>query len=149
VQNHDEMSLSSRDPPGKGRSYPLKRSALDAGLEHAGVTNVRAVFYQRGAVRELDQSGLLLDAMYSGPDSWPSCAVVLRIWSVPSSQRHELETLMLRDGLPQLCAWLVAAENATETWRNADHRLTLSHREGKLVARGSHPPARGADRRRC
>jgi len=59
--------------------------------------------------------------------------VYLTIYSVPSAERHSVESALVTDGLSRLIRWLRSAESETETWREIPHSYTLAFDKGKLV----------------
>src|SRR5262245_29887756 len=98
----------------KGFSFPLKRSALDAALSGAGITQVDCVYYWLGRpghiVRRADFCG-------ESNRVWAAGRSRITLYAVPASERRETETLLLQTALPQLCAWLHNAEQAGNVWR--------------------------------
>jgi hypothetical protein len=127
-----------KDPPGEGRSYPLKCSALDAALTGGRVTAVRRVKYLKGrwSIRNPSEPMPVVAAEYAGTDHWIEAqgTVVLTVYSVPRSDRHAVEGVLMADGLSRLVAWIQNAENETETWRETTHRLALTFDAGNLLA---------------
>ena len=114
----------------KGLSYPLKRSVLDETMERVGISKIHVVYYW------LRQSGdVVMRADYCGDATKGRFAAgqsSVTLYAVPSEQRKETEGLLLTSGLPSLCSWLKAAENAGSAWRGKDHHLAIECVDGKL-----------------
>jgi hypothetical protein len=113
----------------KSLSFPLKRSALDAALEGAGITSLAAVYFwtrQPGDV--------VLRANYCGEAQRTAAAgeSTLTVYAVPAPKRHDTEGALLREALPRLVAWLRAAQAAGNAWRGANHHLAVSYQGGQL-----------------
>jgi hypothetical protein len=110
-------------------SFPLKRSALDAALDSAGVTSLAVVYFwmrQRGDV--------VLRAGYSGEARRAAAAgqSTVTVYAVPVAERRETEAALLREALPRLAAWLRRVESAGNAWRGVEHHLAIHYRAGKL-----------------
>src|SRR5687768_2830647 len=104
----------------KALSFPLKRSALDAALEEAGVASLASVYF---ATRQ--GGDVVLRASYCGEAQLSAAAgrSSVTVYAVPAAQRHETEGALLREGLPRLATWLRAAEEAGNAWRGMNHHL--------------------------
>ena len=135
------MSVDApKSPPGVGRGYPLKASALDAALNEAEIRTVPVVRYLKGSVRNPTEPMPMVQADYGGlgGDRWSPAMpgqIALTAWSVPSSEQHAAKKSLETEGLPSLCAWIHRAENEAKTWRSANHRLTLTLEDGRIVDR--------------
>jgi hypothetical protein len=137
--------ISNRDRLPNGQSYPIKASELERALWDAEIANVAGLqwikrgtsIYQRVDSEGLTAAGIRAD--YDGVDSprlvqHPHAPghVWLRIYSVPSSERHEAEALVRSDALPLLIAWLRKAETETATWRSEEHQYRLFFVNGQI-----------------
>jgi hypothetical protein len=114
----------------KGLSYPLKRSALDAALENAGVSQIHVVYFW---TRE--SGNVVMRAEFCGESKkgWFAAGQSsITLYAVPSIERKETETLLIKEGLPKLCEWLKHAEDAGNTWRDKTHNLKIECANGKL-----------------
>ena len=118
------------------RAYPLERSALDAALDAAGVTQVAHVHYSVSG-----PDGVVVEVVFTGealswtgrPDHFArdDGTAQLTIYGVPSHHRRDVEAALRREGLPALCAWLRRAESAGNVWRASMHRFTLRYADGR------------------
>lgn len=136
-----------------GRSYPIKRSELDAALVATPLTRLANVtlsdfnadaapseyFKARDLAVPHDLPGGpfrgLADATWWGlshnapgeqPAYLPASSVGwLSIKGVPREDRRQLNDLMVQEGLPRLLAWLQRIEQGAETERTEDRRYSL------------------------
>ena len=58
----------------------------------------------------------------------------LTVYAVPSQEKHDIETLLAREGLPRVCAWLQRVEQASNAWRAKNHSIVLEFVAGELKA---------------
>ena len=56
----------------------------------------------------------------------------LTVYSVPSQEKHAIETLLLMEGLPRVCVWLQCLEQAGNAWRAKNHSIVLEFVAGAL-----------------
>jgi len=113
----------SKDKLPKGASYPLKRSALDAALEHANLKDLVYVVYLRNQRRDE-----VMRADYYGnhrKDFYASGKTSVTVYSVPSEQRAATESSLLNEGVRAIIKWLEKTETAGNTWRSTNHQLAL------------------------
>jgi hypothetical protein len=113
-----------KDKLPKKFSYPLKRSHLDTALRASSVYGM--VFAVSYVGRR--NSNLLLDAFFTPEQHHAAVSagrVFMRVWAVPSADRHRTEQLFLEDGLSRLCRWLQKAQTEGNVWRGTQHRLII------------------------
>ena len=120
----------SKDKLPKELSYPLKRSLLDGALRNASV--YETVWFVRYLKRHTGNTAL--DAYFSPEQHGyaSSGKVVITVWSVPAKERKATEYLLLNQGLPSLCRWLVQTRSEGNVWRGSGHSLTFECAGGTL-----------------
>jgi len=115
----------------RGWSYPLKRSLLDAWLVNPSINRIFHVFFN---MRHTGNIVMRADFMGEGHGFPPSSAgkSSLTVYAVPSQEKHDNETLLAREGLPRVCAWLQCVEQAGNAWRAKNHSIVLEFVAGAL-----------------
>lgn len=108
----------------RGMSYPLKRSVLDAALDHSGIDSLGNVYYslaQRGA-------GPTVSAEYmSEAKGWAQAGLVsLFVHAVPSSNLKEVREALESVVLPRLLTWLAQLQGAGNARRGMAHSFRAS-----------------------
>ncbi len=104
----------------RGMSYSLKRSLLDAALDHAGIDSLANVYYslaQRGA-------GPTISAEYTTETArgWAGAGFVsLFVHAVPSPSLKEVRRAVESLVLPRLVAWLRDLQVAGNASRGMAH----------------------------
>ena len=120
----------SKDKIPRTLSYPLKRSVLDKALERASVKgDVYSVRYLGHQNRTT-----VLSSLFS-PEPHPYHGAgksLITVWAVAPQQRRQAEQVLVADGLPLLCNWLLRAERAGNVWRSTGHELRLDIDAGVL-----------------
>ncbi|MFL6314133.1 MAG: hypothetical protein ACJ71W_18695 [Terriglobales bacterium] len=127
-----QYSFSKAKIP-RGSSYPLKRSLLDAGLVSSSITEVFHVFY---FMRHSGNIVMRADFMGEGHgfSQFSAGKISLTVYAVPSQEKHAIETLLVKGGLPCVCAWLQRVQQAGNAWRAKNHSLVLEFAGGTLKA---------------
>jgi hypothetical protein len=125
-----QYSFSKSKIP-RGLSYPLKRSLLDAGLVSSSISQVFHVFYN---MRHGGNIVMRADFMGEGHGFSPFSAgkSSLTVYAVPSQEKHAIETLLVKEGLPRVCAWLQRVEQEGNGWRAKNHSIVLECAAGTL-----------------
>jgi hypothetical protein len=125
-----QYSFSKSKIP-RGLSYPLKRSLLDAGLVSSSISQVFHVFYN---MRHGSNIVMRADFMGEGHGFPPFSAgkSSLTVYAVPSQEKHAIETLLVKEGLPRVCTWLQRVEQEGNRWRAKNHSLVLECAAGTL-----------------
>jgi hypothetical protein len=123
-----QYSFSKAKIP-RGFSYPLKRSLLDAGLVSSSITQVFHVFY---TMRHSGNIVMRADLLGEGHGLASGGKVSVTLYSVPSREKHQIEALLLMDGLPRVCAWLERVQLAGNAWRAKNHSIVLEFAAGTL-----------------
>jgi hypothetical protein len=126
-----QYSFSKSQIP-HGFSYPLKRSLLDAGLVRSSISRIFHVFYK---MRHGGNIVMRADFMGEGHGFPPFSAgqSSLTVYAVPSQEKHVIETLLLMEGLPRVCAWLQRVEQEGSGWRAKNHSIVLEFAAGTLT----------------
>jgi hypothetical protein len=120
-----------------GRSYPLKRSALDAALLAAGVVDeVHRVYYNVSTmpvaeVIRANYTGELRSGFFAAGKS------SVTLLAVESTRRPAVEAELTRAGLPVLVTWLARLRRAGNVIRGIDQQLVLTVDERGLHVEGS------------
>jgi hypothetical protein len=93
----------------RGLSYSLKRSLLDSALENSSIAAVALVFY---FMRHSGNIVMRADFMGEGHGLTFGGKASVTLYSVPSHEKHQIEMLLMKEGLPRVCLWLQRAEQA-------------------------------------
>jgi len=74
------------------------------------------------------------DFMGEGPGFSPLSAgkSSLTVYAVPSQEKHAIETQLVKEGLPRVCAWLQRVEQEGNGWRAKNHSIVLEFAAGAL-----------------
>lgn len=56
----------------------------------------------------------------------------LTVYAVPSQEKHAIETLLVKEGLPRVCAWLQHVQQGGKGWRAKNHSFALEFAAGTL-----------------
>ena len=56
----------------------------------------------------------------------------LTVYAVPSQEKHAIEALLVKEGLPRVCAWLQRVEQEGNGWRAKNHSIVLEFLAGTL-----------------
>jgi hypothetical protein len=125
-----QYSFSKSKIP-RGLSYPLKRSLLNAGLVSSSISQVFLVFYN---MRHGGKIVMRADFMGEGHgfSSFSAGKSSLTVYAVPSQEKHAIETLLVKEGLPRVCAWLQRVEQEGNGWRAKNHSIVLEFAAGTL-----------------
>lgn len=54
------------------------------------------------------------------------------VYSVPVQEHSAALEILIKEGIPLLCEWLVEAEKQTYNWRRNDHNILLKYSKGQL-----------------
>jgi hypothetical protein len=107
----------------RGFSFPLKRSTLDAFLDHRQVQAVTGVAYCGPSD---DRRVLSADYRYWGPrDRGMSHSLILWLNAVPSAIRHYITKRIQEQVLPQLADWIRQFTDASKLASQLDHRFEI------------------------
>ncbi|HEV7676189.1 MAG TPA: hypothetical protein VGQ12_16785 [Candidatus Angelobacter sp.] len=125
-----QYSFSKSKIP-RNLSYPLKRSLLDAALGNSSIDQVAFVFYG------MRHSGnIVMRADFLGEGHGRSMFSVgknsITLYAVPSIEKHRIETALIMEGLPRVCAWLQRVQQAGNAWRAKNHSIVLEFAAGTL-----------------
>lgn len=125
-----QYSVSKSKIP-RGLSFPLKRSLLDAELLSSSISQVFHVLYN---MRRGGNIVMRADFMGEGHGFPPFTAgkSSLTVYAVPSQEKHAIETLLVKEGLPRVCAWLQRVEQEGNAWRAKNHSIVLEFAAGTL-----------------
>jgi len=126
-----QYSVSKSKIP-RGLSFPLKRSLLDAGLLSSSISQVFHVFYN---MRHGGNIVMRADFMGEGHGFSPSSTGKshLTVYAVPSKEKHAIETLLVKEGLPRVCTWLQRVEQEGNGWRAKNYSIALEFAAGTLT----------------
>ena len=117
----------------RSHSYPLKRSLLDAALEDClvaeavvrvyycfrpkvGATVMEATFYPEGQQHVFNPG-----------------KNVISLFAVPSEQRQTIEFALVTEGIPRMCNWFRAQDQAGNVWRGSRHEISFRIHDGILT----------------
>jgi hypothetical protein len=129
----------SKDRLPKGRSYPLKRSVLDAALKEVGVSDIHFVSYVRGILNRSGTRQTVMQAHFYGEGGgWfaPGRSSI-SVHSVPSEERLAIEGELLAQGLPRIICWLQELKESGNTRRGVDQHFLVYWDSGTLVIESS------------
>jgi hypothetical protein len=110
-------------------SYPLKRSLLDSALENSSIGVVALVFY---FMRHGGNIVMRVDFMGEGHGVGLGGNASVTLYSVPSKEKHQIQALLVTEGLPRVCGWLQRVEQAGNAWRAKNHSIVLEFVAGAL-----------------
>jgi hypothetical protein len=111
----------------RGFSFPLKRSTLDAFLDHRQVRAVTGVAYCGPSD---DRRVLCADYRYWGPqDSGVSHSLILWVNAVPSALRYYIANQIQEQVLPRLADWMQQFTDASKLASQLEHRFELYYDE--------------------
>lgn len=113
----------------RGLSYPLKRSLLDSALENSSIGVVALVFY---FMRHGGNIVMRADFMGEGHGVTLGGNASVTLYSVPSKEKHQIQALLVTEGLARVCGWLQRVEQAGNTWRAKNHSIVLEFVAGAL-----------------
>jgi len=57
----------------------------------------------------------------------------LTVYAVPSKEKHAIETLLVKEGLPRVCTWLQRVEQEGNGWRAKNYSIALEFAAGTLT----------------
>jgi hypothetical protein len=125
-----QYSFSKSKIP-RGLSYLLKRSLLDAGLVSSSISQVYHVFYNMR-----HGGNIVMRADFLGEGHGRSLFSVgknsITLYAVPSIEKYRIETALIMEGLPRVCAWLQRVQLAGNAWRAKNHSIVLEFAAGTL-----------------
>lgn len=139
----------------KKHRFPVKQDTLFAFLDKYSVTQITAISYSLRTSRDT-----LISARYEGevhkdriayfnasgfsrsilknigysempiPDSIGKSEI--HLYSVHPEDEEIARNVLLEDGLPLLCEWLIEAEKQTYTWKRNDHSIVFKFKKQQL-----------------
>lgn len=121
----------SKDKIGRGRSYPLRRSLLDQAFFESDLTQIHYVRYIHGG----QPTTTIIDSEFCGETHRGSAGAGfwwIRVWSIASTERQQIEKLMVEIVLPRLMAWLKEIEQAGNVRRATSRCFRADYVDGGI-----------------
>jgi hypothetical protein len=114
-----------KDKIGKGHTWPIKRTMLDAALTKYKIHDVATVSYVRVAQNVLKSKStdrVIIQATYtSDHDKFHPGKFHIYIYSIPYDDRIQIRQLATLNVLPRVMRWLKESQSKNPTWKDQDH----------------------------